>query len=265
MLEVDIQKIDGSNAVRALAMNGVPDGPIERPHVLIVDYDPASQRDVAAYLRDHNMRTTAVTDRRGLHRTLSVDRPDLVLLDLHLGDEDGLELLREIRRDDVVPVILTTAHRRSEVDVVVGLELGADDYVEKPYALRELLARVRSTIRRRRMDSLSPERSSERTYAFDRFVINKRLRTLAADGGNLIPLTNAEYALLSALVMAPRRTLSREQLMQATRMHEDVYDRSIDVQVLRLRRKLEVDPRSPTIIRTERGVGYFLDVEVRQL
>lgn len=245
--------------------NPLYDGPVERPHILVVDDDPSIQRMIVGYLDDHNMRTTIAADRRGLTRTLKVDRPDLILLDLHLGADDGLELLRELRRDEVIPVILITAHRREEIDRVIGLELGADDYVTKPFGLRELLARIRSTLRRRRMDSLQPERPAERTFAFDRWVLNQRLRTLTDEDGEPVTLTKVEFALLSALVLAPRRPLSREHLMQASRVHEDVFDRSIDVQILRLRRKLERDPRIPTLIRTERGIGYVLDAEVRQL
>ena len=240
-------------------------GPVERPHVLIVDDDPSIRRMISAYLADHNMRTSAASDRNGLLRAIKTDRPDLLLLDLHLGADDGVELLRELRRNDVVPVILITAHRRDEIDRVIGLEVGADDYVTKPFGLRELLARIRATLRRRRMDSISPERLTERVYTFDRWRLNQRLRTLTDERGEPVPLTKAEFALLSALVLAPRRPLSREHLMQATRVHEDVFDRSIDVQILRLRRKLERDPRSPTLIRTERGVGYVLDAEVHQV
>ncbi|RZL83305.1 MAG: response regulator [Sphingomonas sp.] len=223
------------------------------------------QRMIGEYLDGCNMRTSVVADRKGLARVLQVGRPDLILLDIHLGADDGLELLREIRRDDVVPVILITAHRHDEIDRVIGLELGADDYVTKPFSLRELLARIRATLRRRRMDSLQPERLNERTYAFDRWILNQHLRTLRTTEGEPVPLTKAEFALLSALVLAPGRPLSREHLMQATRVHEDVFDRSIDVQILRLRRKLEKDPRQPKLIRTERGVGYILDTQVRQL
>ena len=240
------------------------EGPIGRPHVLVVDDDPAMQRMIGAYLGEHNIRVSLAADRRSLARTMSADAPDLVVLDIQLGVDDGLDLLRELRRTSVVPVIMITGHRRDEVDRVVGLELGADDYVTKPFSLRELLARIRATLRRRTMDSRQPERQAERTYTFDRWTLNQRRRVLTNEAGEPVPLTKAEYALLSAFVAAPRRPLSREHLLQATRVHEDVFDRSIDVQILRLRRKVEEDPRAPRLIRTERGVGYVLDAEVRE-
>jgi two-component system, OmpR family, response regulator len=234
-----------------------------RPHVLVMDDDPAMQRMIAAYLAEHNVRASLAADRPAFDRVLTADPPDLVLLDIQLGGEDGLELLRALRRDSVVPVIMITGHRRDEVDRVVGLELGADDYVTKPFSPRELLARIRATLRRRRMDSEHPERQAERAYAFDRWTLDQHRRTLRDEAGEAVALTKAEYALLSAFVAAPGRPLSREHLMQATRVHEDVFDRSIDVQILRLRRKLEADPRQPRLIRTERGIGYVLDAEVR--
>jgi two-component system, OmpR family, response regulator len=233
------------------------------PRVLVVDDDPAMQRMIVSYLGEHNMRATAVSGRQGLVRALAGREPDVVLLDINLGDHDGLDLLRELRARSVVPVILITGHRRDEVDRVIGLELGADDYLTKPFGMRELLARIRSVLRRRTMDRLNPARQAEQNFEFAGWVFSQRSRRLKSPAGAIVPLTKGEFALLSAFVAAPRRPLSRERLLQATRVHEDVFDRSIDVQILRLRRKLEPDPSDPRLIRTERGVGYCFDVDVR--
>ena len=230
--------------------------------VLVVDDDPAMQRVIVGYLTEHNMRATAVGGRQGLMHSIAVREPDLVVLDLHLGEDDGLEILRELRTRSVVPVILITGNRREEIDRVLGLELGADDYLTKPFGLRELLARVRATLRRRTMDRLSPARQRECTFRFAGWSFDQRQRELTSPDGEVVPLTKSEFALLSAFAQAPRRTLSREHLLQATRVHEDVFDRSIDVQILRLRRKLEDEPRAPRFIRTERGIGYKFDVDV---
>jgi DNA-binding response OmpR family regulator len=230
--------------------------------VLIVDDDPAMQRMIVTYLTEHNLRASSVSGRKGLLHALAVREPDLVVLDLQLGEDDGLEILRELRAKSVVPVILITGNRREEVDRVVGLELGADDYLTKPFGLRELLARVRATLRRRTMDRLSPAKQRELTYRFVGWSFDQRQRHLVSPKGETVPLTKGEFALLSAFVQSPRRTLSREFLLQATRVHEDVFDRSIDVQILRLRRKLEDEPRAPRFIRTERGVGYNFDADV---
>jgi DNA-binding response OmpR family regulator len=239
---------------------------VTEPHaarILVVDDEPAMQRMIVNYLNEHNMRASAVSGRKGLVHTLAVREPDLVVLDLHLGEDDGLDLLRELRSKSIVPVILITGHRRDEIDRVVGLELGADDYITKPFGMRELLARIRATLRRRNMDSLTPARRTEHRYGFEGWQFDQRSRELTSPAGKTVSLTKGEFALLSAFVAAPRRALSREHLLQATRLHEDVFDRSIDVQILRLRRKLEDDPRAPRFIRTQRGIGYVFDADVR--
>jgi DNA-binding response OmpR family regulator len=235
---------------------------VKAARVLIVDDDPAMQRMIVSYLTEHNLRATAVSGRQGLMHSLAAREPDLIILDVHLGEDDGLEILRELRATSVVPVIFITGNRREEVDRVLGLELGADDYLTKPFGMRELLARVRAALRRRNMDRLSPVRARECTYRFEGWAFDQRQRELTSPAGESVPLTKGEFALLSAFVQAPRRTLSREHLLQATRVHEDVFDRSIDVQILRLRRKLEEDPRAPRFIRTERGIGYKFAVDV---
>ncbi|MGK7063318.1 winged helix-turn-helix domain-containing protein [Bradyrhizobium sp. 1050_B9_N1_2] len=181
----------------------------------------------------------------------------MVILDLRLGDDDGLDLLRELRSHSDVPVIIMTGHRLDESDCVVGLELGADDYVVKPFSLRELLARVRAILRRQEIGRVARVRHPERGgYRFDGWRLERRDRRLLDPEGLPVALSKGEYALLLAFLEAPQRSLTRDHLLQATRLHEDIFDRSIDVQVLRLRRKLERDPRTSRAIKTVRGVGY---------
>jgi DNA-binding response OmpR family regulator len=190
---------------------------------------------------------------------------NLVILDLRLGLEDGLDLLREVRLGSDVPVIIITGHRRDDIDRVVGLELGADDYVTKPFNLRELLARVRAVLRRFDVGRTAPTRDPERgRFRFSGWQLDRRVRQLTDPAGALVALTKGEYAMLLAFLEAPQRPLSREHLLQATRVHEDVFDRSIDVQILRLRRKLERDPSAPRVIQTERGVGYVFAIPVER-
>jgi len=155
-------------------------------------------------------------------------------------------------------VIIVTGNRADEIDRVVGLELGADDYLTKPFGLRELLARVRAVLRRLdRARAVPPSEHERGGYQFSGWRLSLRTRHLTAPTGADVALTKGEYALLVAFLDAPQRPLSREHLLQATRVHEDVFDRSIDVQILRLRRKLEQDPSAPQMIQTERGVGYI--------
>jgi DNA-binding response OmpR family regulator len=190
----------------------------------------------------------------------------VVILDLRLGEEDGLDLLREIRSRSDVPVIITTGHRCDEIDRVIGLELGADDYVSKPFGLRELLARIRAVLRRRESARRALQRHPEQSRCrFGGWEFNRRTRRLTDPNGMPVTLTKGEYALLIAFLDAPQRPLTREFLLQATRVHEDVFDRSIDVQILRLRRKMEIDPSAPRIIQTERGVGYVFALPVETL
>jgi len=233
------------------------------PRILIVDDDPAMQRLIAECINGHNMRAILASNGQAMFRAIAAREPDLIILDLHLGTDDGLDLLRNLRTRSVVPVILITGHRREEIDRIIGLELGADDYITKPFSLRELLARSRALLRRRSMDTLHPVRREEQRYAFLGWQFDQRARQLTSPTGETITITKGEFALLSAFVTAPRRPLSREHLLQATRVHEDVYDRSIDVQILRLRRKLEIDASNPQLIRTERGVGYIFDADVQ--
>jgi two-component system, OmpR family, response regulator len=236
------------------------------PTCLVVEDDNTMRHLVTNYLEDHDIRVVSTSRRDEVSGLLARSQPDLVVLDLRLGQEDGLDLLREIRAHSDIPVIITTGHRRDEVDRVVGLELGADDYITKPFGLRELLARIRAVLRRRETGQANAPRDVEKGRCrFGGWQLDRRNRRLTNSAGEPVTLTKGEYALLIAFVDAPERPLSREHLLQATRIHEDVFDRSIDVQVLRLRRKLESDPSTPSIIRTERGIGYVFSLPVELL
>ena len=231
-------------------------------HIVVVDDDPATRRIVTSYFRDHDMPASSASGRQELIRHLASGAPTLIILDLRLGHDDGLDLLREIRSTSDVPVIITTGHRMEEVDRVLGLELGADDYLTKPFGLRELLARVRAILRRHELKRTQSRKLQRSGFRFGRWQLERESRRLTTQDGSLVALTNSELSLLVAFLECPQRPLTREQLLQATRVHEDVFDRSIDVQVLRLRRKLETDASSPRIIRTERGVGYVFALPV---
>jgi DNA-binding response OmpR family regulator len=233
------------------------------PICLVVEDDGTMRHLVTNYLEEHDIRAVSASRRDEVAGLLARSQPDLVVLDLRLGQEDGLDLLREIRAQSDVPIIITTGHRRDEVDRVVGLELGADDYITKPFGLRELLARIRAVLRRRETGQAAAQRDAEKGRCrFGNWHLDRRHRRLTNSRGEPISLTKGEYALLIAFLDAPQRPLSREHLLQATRIHEDVFDRSIDVQVLRLRRKLESDRTAPSIIQTERGVGYIFALPV---
>ncbi|WP_343713677.1 winged helix-turn-helix domain-containing protein [Inquilinus sp.] len=236
--------------------------------VVVADDDPAMRRSIVDYLESNGVQAAAADGRRDLARHITETNPDLVILDLQLDQENSLPLLGQIRSKSGGPAIIGIGRGRDEIDRVVGLELGADDYLAKPFGLRELLARIRAVLRGRDAVRAVPqrERAPERGRCrFGGWQLERRLRRLTDPRGDVVALSKSEYALLIAFVEAPQRPLSREQLLQATRVHEDVFDRSVDVQVLRLRRKLEADPSDPQIIRTERGVGYVFTLPVEML
>ena len=237
----------------------------QRARILVVDDDHTVKHMIVDYLDAHGMRAVGASGRQEMTPHFAGSEPDLVILDRFLGPDDALELLRDIRSGSDVPVIIT-GHRRDETDRVVGLELGADDYVIKPFSPRELLARVRAVLRRGKARRAAPSRDLERGRSrFGGWQLDRRSRRLTDPSGNPVALTKGEYALLIAFLDAPQRPLTREYLLQATRVHEDVFDRSIDVQVLRLRRKLVTDPSAPSVIQTERGVGYIFALPVESL
>ncbi|MFE0753643.1 winged helix-turn-helix domain-containing protein [Inquilinus sp. NPDC058860] len=234
--------------------------------VLVADDDPGIRTAIIDFLERHGVQAVGAAGRQDLTRRLAECSHDLVILDLQFGKEDDLTLLPEIRSKSADLAIIGTGRGRDEIDRVIGLELGADDYLAKPFGLRELLARIRAILRGRyRPRASQPRRTESARYRFAGWQLDRRLRRLTDPLGAVVALSKSEYALLIAFVEASRRTLSREQLLQATRVHEDVFDRSIDVQVLRLRRKIEIDPGNPKIIRTERGVGYVFTAAVEVL
>jgi DNA-binding response OmpR family regulator len=236
------------------------------PHILVIDDDPEVRELVTEYLGRNEMRVSSGASGRELAELLEREAIDLVLLDLKLPGEDGLQLARELRERATVPIVLLTG-RSEEADRVMGLELGADDYVTKPFSPRELLARVRAVLRRYQVQATLPERDhSRRAFRFAGWELNLRTRRLLAPDGRPVPLSNGEFSLLSALCRAPQRVLSREQLLSMSRLHEaEVYDRTIDVQVRRLRLKIEADSTRPSLILTERGAGYLLACDVESL
>jgi two-component system OmpR family response regulator len=232
-------------------------------HIIVVDDDAALRQMVIRYLEEHSVPSRAASSRAELHLHLERTQPSLIILDLRLGQDDGFDMLREIRAHSDVPVIIMTGHRPDETDRILGLELGADDYIIKPFSLRELLARVRAVLRRQEMGRAARARDPDRGgYRFNGWKLERRGRRLIDADNTQVPLSKGEYTLLLAFLEAPQRPLTREHLLQATRVHEDIFDRSIDVQVLRLRRKLETDPSAPRIIEAERGVGYVFAIPV---
>ena len=237
------------------------------PHVLAVDDDESVRSLISEYLAENGFRVTTVGNGRDIGPVMKSDPVDIILLDVKLPGEDGFSLARGIRQASNVPIIMLTGQGH-EVDRVLGLELGADDYLVKPFSPRELLARIKAVLRRyegreSEAGSSSVRRESElRAYRFSGWELSTGTRRLVSPTGNRIELTNGEYALLISFLKSPGRVLSRDQLLESSRLHDDIYDRSIDVQILRLRRKIEADPNEPKLIRTERGAGYFLDAEV---
>ena len=232
-------------------------------HVLAVDDDPSVRDLITTYLGDYDMRVTAVPDEQEMSKVLAREAVDLVLLDLRLKGEDGMDIARKLRATSKLPIIILTG-RQDDADRVMGLELGADDYLTKPFSPRVLLARIRALLRRTRMhETLADTVANVRAYRFAGWDLNLRLRRLAAPDGRTVPLRNGEFNLLLAVLSAPPRVLAREQLLDLSRLHNaEVYDRSVDVQVGRLRRKMEADPRAPTLIVTERGAGYMFKATV---
>ncbi|MCA6110879.1 response regulator [Bradyrhizobium cenepequi] len=231
---------------------------------LLVEDDYHLRSLVKNYLEDYGVRVICASRLREVTLLLAYNQPNLIVLDLELGQECGLDLLRELRARSSIPVIITTGRLRDEIDRVVGLELGADDYITKPFSLRELLARIRAILRGRATRLTKRQRGSERgCFCFGGWRLERRTRRLTNPRGEPVALTKGQYALLMAFLDAPQRPLSREYLLQATRVHEDVFHRSIDMHVVRLRRKLEDGSGASSIIRTERDVGYVFTLPVK--
>jgi DNA-binding response OmpR family regulator len=230
-------------------------------YILIVNNDPTMRQTVSGYFSDHNVATSSASNWSELKCTGTP--PSLIIMDQQLGLNDGLDRLRSIRSKSDIPVIIT-GQRPDEIDGIISLELGADDYIVKP-SPRELLARARAILRRREMARAARTRDPEGGgYRFNGWRLERRGRRLVDPKEAPVSLSKGEYALLLAFLEAPERPLTREHLLQATRVHEDIFDRSVDVQVLRLRRKLEIDPNAPRMIRTERGIGYVFALPVER-
>jgi|SRR5271165_540869 len=226
-------------------------------HVVVVDDDAASRERVANYLTLNDFRVTPAENGKRMLEILREESVDLVALELTLKGEDGHQLASRLRETSMVPIIIVTS-RAEEADRVMGLELGADDYVTKPFSARELLARIRAVMRRYRT-SESPSDGSRTVgaYHFAGWTLNVPLHTLKSPAGERVSISNGEFGLLVAFLGRPQRILSRDQLLDLSRLRStDVYDRSIDVQILRLRRKIEINPARPELIKTERGLGY---------
>lgn len=236
------------------------------PHILVIDDDPIICDLVVEYLTHNEMRVTVGHSGSDLFSAMDTNAIDLVILDLKLPGEDGMQLAQKLRERATVPIVLLTG-RNEEADRVMGLELGADDYVTKPFSPRELLARVRAVLRRYQVQATLPERdNTRRAFRFAGWELNLRTRRLLSPSGVSVELSNGEFSLLNALCRAPQRVLSRDQLLSMSRLHEaEVYDRSVDVQIRRLRVKIEVDATCPVLIITERGAGYRLASEVDTL
>jgi DNA-binding response OmpR family regulator len=246
----------------AIDMTKPPDYRAPEAHVLCVDDDPTIREMIAAYLADHEVRVTAVADGRAMNEVLATQVVDLVVMDLKLQTEDGMHLTRKLRDDSTIPIIMLTG-RNDEADRVMGLELGADDYVTKPFSPREFLARIRTVLRRRRAEVRQGRPEGMRAFRFDGWELNLNTRRLSAPDGSIAVLSKGEFSLLVVLLGAPHRVLSRDQLLDLSRLHNDeVYNRAVDLQVMRLRRKIEPDPSRPRYIRAERGIGYVFSANV---
>jgi two-component system OmpR family response regulator len=232
-------------------------------HVLVVDDDPSVRQMIADYLGDNEIAVTTLPSGREIDEVMKRETVDLLVLDLRMPGENGMQIARKLREDSQLPIIMLTGVK-DEADRVMGLELGADDYVTKPFSPRELLARIHALLRRSRaQQTVADGLQKVRVYRFAGFELNTRLRRLAAPGGANVPLTNGEFNLLAAFLASPQRVLSRDQLLSLSRLHDaEVYDRSIDVQVGRLRKKIEAEVGSAELIRTERGAGYVFTAPV---
>jgi two-component system OmpR family response regulator len=244
-------------------MPGGRDGAMaQNPHIAVVDDEASTREMIGDYLAMHGFRVSRCDGGAALRGVIKEGEPDLIVLDLNMPDEDGLSIIRDLKSKSRVPVIMLTA-TASPIDRVVGLELGADDYIAKPCELRELLARVRSVLRRSLAAPAPAPTAAEAakarpTVRFGTKWLDVEQRVLRDDDGNEHPLTTSEYGLLKAFADNPKRVLSRERLLDLANARDpDAFDRAIDVRITRIRKKIEPDPDHPSIIRTVRGAGYI--------
>jgi two-component system, OmpR family, response regulator len=233
------------------------------PHILLVEDERSIREPLAQFLSRHGLRVSSVDSAEAARELLGARAVDLILLDIMLPGEDGLSLCRQLRGIGDIPIILVTA-RTEDTERIIGLELGADDYVTKPFNARELLARIRAVLRRARPLPAPAGLPDAAGFVFDRWVLRTGPRDLVDHQQTIVPLSTGEYGLLLAFVTHPRRVLARDQLLDLSRGREAApFDRSIDVQVSRLRRKIEEDPAQPQLIKTVWGGGYMLCADVR--
>ncbi len=231
------------------------------PAILIVDDDAQIRDLLSEYLSGFGMAVTAVEDGSHMEEALAKSDFDLVILDLMLPGEDGLSLCRGLRARSNIPILMLTA-RGETTDRIVGLEVGADDYISKPFEPRELVARIQSILRRAQ-GAKEPAKPSAETITFNGWTLQVALRQLVSAAGTVVPLSNAEFRLLNVFIEHPNRVLTRDFLLDAARGRNiDLFDRSIDILVSRLRQKLNDDARQPGMIKTVRGEGYLLDAKV---
>ena len=237
----------------------------DRPHLLLVDDERSIREPLAQYLQRNGFRVTAVENAAEARTRMAASAIDLVILDIMMPGEDGLSLCRHIRETGDIPVILLTA-RSEATDRIVGLEMGADDYVLKPFSPRELVARIKVIFRRVATGGQRVTAPDGASYAFAGWVLKSQERTLVDSDGVSLPLSTAEYNLMLAFATRPNQVLSRDQLLDITQGREaNAFDRAIDNQISRLRKKIEEDPKNPALIKTVWGGGYTLSAEVRKL
>jgi two-component system OmpR family response regulator len=237
--------------------------PPSQPTILIVEDDPEIRRLVRDLLMQEGFAIEVAGDGRAMDAVLARVRPDLMILDLMLPGEDGLAICRRLRPANPVPILMLTA-KSDEIDRVVGLEMGADDYLAKPFSSRELLARARAIMRRTRpAPELAPD---NRRYGFDAFVIDIDARQLATQGGEVVTLTSAEFDLLVCFIQRPRRVLTRDQILDLTHGRaSEPYDRTVDMLISRLRKKLDAAHPGCNLVTTVRNGGYVMTAHVRPL
>lgn len=237
-----------------------------KPHILIVDDDPQIGELLSEYLQKHHYRVSLAKDGHAMWRELKKAQMDLIVLDVMLPGEDGFTLCRKVRDEASTPIIMLSAVGE-ETDRVAGLEVGADDYLAKPFSPRELLARIKALLRRS-SGELGTQRKAAKIASlpvlkFSDWQLDQNKRRLLAPDGVVVPLSAAEYELLLAFLENPHRVLTRDQLLDLTRGRESgPFDRTIDVQVARLRKKIELDPKAPALILTVRGGGYQFNADV---
>jgi len=232
------------------------------PHIAVVDDHRDIRELVGRYLMEHGYRVSSAESAAAMRRLLDRSAFDLVVLDIMMPGEDGLSLCKHLRSTTDLPIILLTA-LAEDTERIIGLEMGADDYLPKPFNPRELLARIRSVLRR--THSLPPRKGAPRTRSvrFDRWLLEVGRRELVGEDGVAVPLSTAEFRLLCAFLDHTGIVLSRDQLLDLTAgRNADAFDRSIDNQVSRLRKKIEVEPRNPALIKTHWGGGYCFTAQV---